>query len=62
MLLKLEGFKCGTALDLNMGYYFISLCTIILTWVKYRYKNVTMGVSNPPENFQEKMNEIFCGF
>ena len=39
MLLKLEGFKYGTSLDLNMGYYHIELtpnskrlCTIVLPW------------------------------
>ena len=39
------------SLDLNMGYYHIrlckeasNLCTIILPWVKYRYKRLTMGL------------------
>ena len=42
MLLKSEGFKSSTSLDLNIGYYHISLieeasnlCTIILPWWKY---------------------------
>ena len=41
LLLKLEGFKYGTSLDLNMGYYHIELspdskriCTIVLPWGK----------------------------
>ena len=45
MLLKLEGFKYTTSLDLNMGYYHIrlsdqasNLCTIILPWGKYGKK------------------------
>ena len=38
------------------------MCTIILPWVKYRYKRLPMGVSNSPDIFQEKMNEIFCAF
>ena len=69
MLIKLEGFQYSTSLDLSMGYYHIrirkqsrNLCTIILPWEKYWYKRLTMGVSNCPENFQEKMNEMFRGF
>ena len=49
-----------------MGYYHINikeeasnLCTIILTWVKYKYKRPPMGVCNSPDIFQYKMNEIF---
>ena len=52
-----------------MGYYTIrlreqagNLCTIILTWGKYRYKHLPMGVSNSPDIFQDKMNKMFCGF
>ena len=52
-----------------MGYFHIrvskqdsNLCTIILTWRKYRYKCLPMGVSNSPEIFQEKINEMFRGF
>jgi len=29
MLLKLEGFKYGTSLDLNMGYYHIELTQVM---------------------------------
>ena len=68
-LLNLEGFKYAMSLDLNMGYYHIrlrdqdsNLCTIILPWGKYRYKCLTMEVSNSPENFQDKMNKMFHGF
>ena len=39
-----------------------NLCTIILPWGKYRYKHLPMGVSNSPENFQQKMNDLFHGF
>ena len=69
MLLKLEGFQYTTSLDLNMGYYHIRLientiylCTIIITWGKYCYKCLPMGVANPKENFQQKMNDLFDGF
>ena len=43
-LLELEGFKFGTSLDLNMGYYHIELhpdsrkyCTIVFPFGKYEY-------------------------
>ena len=69
MLLNLEGFKYATALDLYMGYYHIRLseqssniCTIIILWIKYRYKRLPMGASNSPDIFQEKMKEMFHGF
>jgi len=65
MLLKLEGFKYATPLDLNMGYYHIrldnfskSLCTLILPWGKYEMQVLPMGLSNSPDIFQEKMNEL----
>ena len=52
-----------------MFYYHIrlseqasNLCTIILPCGKYRYKRLTMGVSNSPDIFQDKMNEIFRDF
>ena len=68
MLLKLEGFQYATSLDLKMGYYCIrlseeanNLCTIILPWIKYKYECLPMGVCNPPEIFQEKINEMFYG-
>ena len=54
------------ALDLNLGYYHIrlneqasKLCTIILPWGKYWYKRLPMGVSNPPDISQEKINKTF---
>ena len=69
MLLKLEGFKYAMSMDLNIGYYHIhpsketrNLCNIILPQEKYGYKRLPMGVSNSPEIFQEKMNEMFLGF
>ena len=58
ILLNLEGFQYNTSLDLNMGYYHIhiskqdgNLCMIILTWVKYWYKRLPMGVRNFPDIF-----------
>ena len=69
ILLNLEGFKYASSLYLNMGYYHIrlskqasNLCTIILPWGKYRYKRLTMGVSNSPDILQGKTNEMFRCF
>ena len=69
MLLKFDGFQYATALDLNMVYYCIriseqasNLWKIILSWGKYQYKRLTMGVSHSPEIFQKKISEMFRGF
>ena len=69
MLLKLEGFKYDTSLDLNMGYYHIQLsknasnwCTIILPRGKCRYKCLQIGIANSLEIFEQKMNDLFHGF
>ena len=69
MLLNIEGFKYASSLYLNMVPYHIrlreyasNLCTIILTWIKYRYKRLLTRVSNSPDIFQDKMNAIFCCF
>ena len=58
LLLKLEGFKYATSLDLNMGYYHIKLCpfskrlcTIVLPWGKYEYQKLPMGLCNSPDIF-----------
>ena len=66
LLLKLEGFKYATLLDLNMGYYHISLspnssklCTIVLPWGKYEYLKLPMVLCNSPDIFQDKINELF---
>ena len=65
LLQQLEGFTYATAIDLNMGYYHIKLdaesrklCTIVLPWGKYEYTSLPMGLSNSPDIFQEKMNEL----
>lgn len=66
LLLKLEGFRYATSLDLNMGYYHIrlspdsrKLCTIVLPWGKYEMQRLPMGLCNSPDIFQEKMSELF---
>lgn len=65
LLLKMEGFKYATSLDLNMGYYHIeltpgskALCTIVLPWGKYEYQRLPMGLCNSPDIFQEKMSSL----
>ena len=59
LLLKLEGFKYATSLDLNMRYYHINLstdskqlCTIVLPWGKYEYQKLPMGIHFLRENEQ----------
>jgi hypothetical protein len=64
-VLILEGFTYATALDLNMGYYTISLdpeaariCIIIFPWGKYSYKRLPMGIAGSLNIFQEKMSNL----
>ncbi len=58
----------ATVSDLNMGYYTIrlnpdaqQLCTIVLPWGKYRYKQLPMGVAGLPDIFQAKMSSLMAG-
>jgi hypothetical protein len=62
VLQELEGFTYAMALDLNMGYYTISLdiCTIIFPWEKYSYKRLPMGIAGSPDIFQEKMSNLMA--
>ncbi len=55
------------ALDLNMGYYTISLdpdaskiCTIIFPWGKYCYKRLSMRIAASTNIFQEKMSDLMA--
>jgi hypothetical protein len=59
---ELEGFTYATALDLNMGYYTITLdplvvkmCTIIFPWDKYWSLRLPMGMSDAADIFQVEM-------
>jgi hypothetical protein len=61
LLLKLEGFQYATSLDLNMGYYHITLtpfskrlCTIVTPFGKYEYQRLPMGLSNSLTFFKRK--------
>ena len=65
MLQDMEGFTCATSLDLNMEYYTIRLdpdaqkiCTIVLSWGKYSYMCLPMGIAGSPDIFQEKMSGL----
>ncbi len=67
LLQEVEGFSYATALDLNMGYYTISLdpdrskiCTIIFPWGKYSYKILPMGIAGSLDIFQEKMSNLMA--
>ena len=66
MLFKLESSWYSMPLYLTMGCYHIqltdyasNLCTTILTWGKYYYKRLKIVVSNSPDIFQQKMNDLF---
>ena len=66
MLMKMQGFKWATSLDLNMGYYHIELhpeskklCTLVFPWRKYEMQCLPMGLCNSPDIFQEKMSNLF---
>ena len=68
MLLKLEGFKYVSSLDLNISHYHIKLypfsrklCTIVLPWGKYEDQKLPMGLCNSTDILQEKMNNLLNG-
>ena len=55
ILLRLEGFRYVTTLDLNMGYHHIELSakskelfTIVTEWGKYEYQRLPMVLCNSP--------------
>ena len=66
-LQELEEFTYASQLDLNMGYYTIRLdpdsfkiFTIILSWWKYSYQRLPMGVAGLPDIFQKKMMALLA--
>lgn len=66
MLQQMEEFSFVSSVDLNMGYYHITLdlatreiCTIVFPWGKYRYKRLPMGAACAPDIFQARMTSIF---
>jgi len=65
-LQRMEKFQWASAIDLNMGYYHLTLdmktreiCSLIFPWGRYRYKRLPMGAATAPDVFQEKMNNLF---
>ena len=58
-------FKSTTAIDLSQGYYSIPLskksqkiCTTILPWGKYAYKQLPMGIACAPDIFHLIMMDL----
>lgn len=65
-LQQMEGFTYASAVDMNMGYYHLTLdlatreiCSLIFPFGRYRYCRLPMGASTAPDVFQEKMNNLF---
>jgi hypothetical protein len=51
-----------------MGYYAIrlspstqKLCTIGIPWAKFSYLRLLMGITNSPDIFQSKINQLMDG-
>lgn len=66
MLQQMEKFQFMSSVDLNMGYYHLTLdmatreiCTIVFPWGKYRYKRLPMGAACAPDLFQARMTSLF---
>ena len=65
-LQQMEGFTYASAVDMNMGYYHLTLdlhtreiCSLIFPFGRYRYCRLPMGAACAPDVFQEKMNNLF---
>jgi hypothetical protein len=56
LLQKLQGFTYARAIDLSIPLDDESqkLCTMILSWGKYKYLRLPMGIKNSPDIFQAK--------
>ena len=68
VLTMVEGSKCFTTLDANMGIFQIQLdydsqlLTAFSTpWGRYMYKRLPMGICSAPEIYQRKIEELFEG-
>ena len=62
---QLEGFQYATSLDLNMGYYTISLSPasqymtkIVTEFEKFRYNRLHMVMCAPGDIFQSKVDGL----
>jgi hypothetical protein len=66
LLQRLTGFRYASAIGLlSMGYYHIpldeysqKLCMTILSWGKYHYKRLPMGIKTSPDIFQAVINDL----
>jgi hypothetical protein len=65
MIRSMEGFTFASALDINMGYYYIKidadahkLCNIVFPWGKCKYKRLPMGIKIAPDAFQYIMSKL----
>ena len=66
VLTKIQGSKCFTVLDANMGFYQLQLdaesqlLTCFQTpWGRYKYQRLPMGIKSAPELYQRAVEEIF---
>ena len=66
IMLSIKSFKWATCIDLNMGYYSMSLieaskqlCVTCLPWVLYQYNMLPMGVKVATDVFQQAMSSLF---
>ena len=62
---KLEGFQYSTTLDINMGYYTITILpasqemtTIVTEFGKFRYNRIPMGMFDSDGIFQDKVDNL----
>ena len=68
VLTMVEGSKCFTTLDANMGFFQIQLdydsqllTSFSTPWGRYMYKRLPMGICSAPEIYQRKIEELFDG-
>ncbi|KAJ0408806.1 hypothetical protein P43SY_000702 [Pythium insidiosum] len=66
ILLRLAGARCLSTFDANMGYYARRLAehsraytAFCLSFGKFRYKRLPMGISTAPDEYQACMERIF---
>jgi hypothetical protein len=66
MIRSMEGFIFASALDLNMGYYYIKidadaqkLCTIVFPWGKIQIQTLTHGYQVCPKCFSKRHFKAF---
>ena len=65
---RIDGSKCFTVLDANMGYFQIelteesqALTTFNTPFGRYKYLRLPMGISVAPDIYQRAMSELLAG-